>query len=133
MIIKILHSLDRKTFDEQWHMYFIIRITTTNALLSIKMPTMSTIINRKSQYTIDSHNNFWFDRTTHKNKNPSLSRQENIWWTIPRPHSQPRNKYTNVTYIILIAYINVTGVHWHWKELNYLYIRFKKFDTCISS
>ena len=49
-------------------MYFIIRITTTNALLSIKMPTMSTIINKKSQYTIDSHNNFWFDRTTQKKK-----------------------------------------------------------------
>jgi hypothetical protein len=31
----------------------------TNALLSIKRPTMSSIINKKSQYTIDSHNNFF--------------------------------------------------------------------------
>ena len=30
----------------------------TNALLSIKTPTMSSIINKKSQYTIDSHTNF---------------------------------------------------------------------------
>jgi hypothetical protein len=35
----------------------------TNALLSIKRPTMSSIINKKSQYTIDSHNNFFIERT----------------------------------------------------------------------
>ena len=31
----------------------------TNALLLIKTPTMSSKINKKSQYTIDSHNNFF--------------------------------------------------------------------------
>ena len=30
-----------------------------NALLSIKRPTMSSIINNKSQYTIDSRHNFF--------------------------------------------------------------------------
>jgi hypothetical protein len=35
----------------------------TNALLSIKMPTMSSIINKKSQYTIDSHNMCSLDMT----------------------------------------------------------------------
>ena len=38
----------------------------TNALLSIKMPTMSSIINKKSQYTIDSHNMFSLDMTIQK-------------------------------------------------------------------
>ena len=33
---------------------------TNNALLSIKTPTMSSIIKKKkSQYTIDSHNNYF--------------------------------------------------------------------------
>ena len=47
-------------------MYFIIKITTTNALWSIKTHTMSSIINKKSQYTIDSHNNFSLDKTIQK-------------------------------------------------------------------
>ena len=40
----------------------------TNALLSIKTPTMSSIINKKLQYTIDSHNNFSIGRTIQKKK-----------------------------------------------------------------
>ena len=38
----------------------------TNALLSIKMPTMSSIINKISQYTIDSHNNLFIGQDNTK-------------------------------------------------------------------
>ena len=43
-----------------------ITTTTTNALLSIKTPTMSSIINKQSQYTIDSHNNFFIGQDNTK-------------------------------------------------------------------
>ena len=40
----------------------------TNAILSIKTPTMSSIINKKSQYTIDSHNSFFIGQDNTKKK-----------------------------------------------------------------
>ena len=49
-------------------MYFILwdDHEQTNALLSIKTPTMSSLINKKSQYTIDSHNIFFIGQYKQK-------------------------------------------------------------------
>ena len=61
----------------------------TNALLSIKMPTMSSIINTKSQYTIDSHNNFFhwigqYKQNNNKKKKNHLVRNIVIMYMMAR-------------------------------------------------